>query len=345
MGGEIELAESAGRGSIFRFSARFEKASSDSSCQVDSNLFDAVRILVVDPSATWQEILGRHLQSQGAGVEFADTAREALRAIELAAAAGQPFHLAIVEQNLPDGSATELATWVRDRSDLREVPFIGIAPWIWSSSANTVAASELVDHLTKPIAGVVLEGSVLKALGRQAAAESPLPRTASESIGGAHFSGRVLLAEDNLVNQQVATEMLKSMGFEVTLAEDGLQALDAASRWEFDLILMDCQMPRMDGYEATRAIRREETDLQDDMPPEDTSRIPIIALTADATKDARRQCLDAGMDDYLAKPFDQTQLGTLLAQWVSRTPLTRTRIEPQSEAPQHNVEAASGRAL
>jgi PAS domain S-box-containing protein len=343
MGGAIELADSAGQGSIFRFSARFEKASGESSSPVDSNLFDSVRILVVDPSSTWQEILGRHLQSRGAGVEFAATGREALRAIELATDAGQPFHLAIVEQSLPDGSAAELATWVRERPDLQEVQFIGLAPWIGSSSADSIAASELADSLTKPVVGVELESSVSRALGRQAAVNSPQPPTAPEQTGKAHFSGRVLLAEDNLVNQQVAIAMLKSMGFEVTLAEDGLQALDAASRWEFDLILMDCQMPRMDGYEATRAIRREETENQDDLPPEDTTRVPIIALTADATKDARRQCLDAGMDDYLAKPFDQTQLGTLLAEWVSRTPLNRTRIEPQTELPEHTAEAADFR--
>ena len=170
---------------------------------------------------------------------------------------------------------------------------------------------------------------VLRALGRQPASDRQARQESSEAAGTARFSGRVLLAEDNLVNQQVAIEMLRSMGFEVALAEDGMQAIEAAAREEFDLVLMDCQMPRMDGFESAQAIRQQEAEYQDDLRPEETRRVPIIALTANASKEARGQCLRAGMDDYLSKPFDQAQLTTVLARWMTAKHLNH----PSTESP------------
>jgi CheY-like chemotaxis protein len=307
-------------------------------------LLDSVRILVADPSPTWQEILRRHLQSRGASVEHVDTGSKALHAIETAAAADQPFHLLMVEQRLPDGSAEALAKWIRQDLGQTELQLIALAPWFQASDAERFSDSGLAGCLAKPVAEIELEDVVLRALGRQRAEDRHSEASISRPTGTVRFSGQVLLAEDNLVNQQVAVEMLRSMGFEVTLAEDGLGALDAASRGEFDLILMDCQMPKMDGYESTRAIRREEVESQGELPPEELRRVPIIALTANATKEARGQCLEAGMDDYLAKPFDQAQLSAVVAQWMPKTALRRSQIEAPFAGPEHLVEAASRRA-
>jgi CheY-like chemotaxis protein len=118
----------------------------------------------------------------------------------------------------------------------------------------------------------------------------------------------------------------------------------AASREPFDLILMDCQMPRMDGFESTRSIRREETARQEGVPAEQAHRMPIIALTANASKEARGQCLDAGMDDYLSKPFDQAQLTAVLARWTPQGQLTNTRTESDPPSWSGPVEVASRRA-
>jgi len=344
MGGSIDMAEASDRGSIFRFSARLGEAADGPESSIDTWLLDSVRILVADPSPTWQKILRRHLQSRGASVEHVDTGSKALHAIETAAAADQPFHLLMVEQRLPDGSAEALAKWIRQDLGQTELQLIALAPWFQASDAERFSDSGLAGCLAKPVAEVELEDVVLRALGRQRAEDRHSAASASCSTGTARFSGRVLLAEDNLVNQQVAVEMLRSMGFEVTLAEDGLGALDAASRGEFDLILMDCQMPKMDGYESTRAIRREEVESQGELPPEELRRVPIIALTANATKEARGQCLEAGMDDYLAKPFDQAQLSAVVAQWMPKTALRRSQIEAPVAEPEHLVEAASRRA-
>ncbi|MGB5161415.1 MAG: response regulator [Thermoanaerobaculia bacterium] len=343
MGGTIDVDDAPDRGSLFRFSARLGKVAGGQALSVDNSLLDSVRVLVADPSPTWQEILGHHLQSRGALVEFVGTAGEALRAIELGAATDQPFSLVLAEQRLSDGSAEELAWLIRQDPNLPELQLIALAPWLQAPDPESLADTGLTARVTKPVDEAEFEDIVLRALGRQRA-ESRSPEPVPVPTGTVRFSGSVLLAEDNLVNQQVATEMLRSMGFDVTLVEDGLRALNAASRGQFDLILMDCQMPKMDGYEATRAIRREEIEHQGAYPADNHGRVPIIALTADATKEARGQCLEAGMDDYLAKPFDQAQLSAVLAQWMPKTSLRRSQIEAQVAPEDFLVEAISRRA-
>ena len=292
---------------------------------------DSISVLVVDPSPTWREILGQYLQRLGVRVEKVATASTALRAVELAASAEQPFQLVVAEQRLPDGTAAELARWIDESAGLPYLPLVVLTPWLEAPDPARLAKEGLAGCVTKPIAQIDLETAVLHALGqsqqvsRNAGADSPRPRDT------VLFSGRVLLAEDNQVNQQAAIEMLQSMGFEVSLAEDGLRALAVATSEIFDLILMDCQMPKMDGFEATRAIRREEAESQADLPPQHRRRVPIVALTAEATQEARGQCLDAGMNAYLHKPFDQTQLSALLAQWLPEPALDRSQshTDPQ----------------
>ncbi|MGB7490431.1 MAG: ATP-binding protein, partial [Thermoanaerobaculia bacterium] len=248
MGGTIDVDDAPDRGSLFRFSARLGKVAGGQALSVDNSLLDSVRVLVADPSPTWQEILGHHLQSRGALVEFVGTAGEALRAIELGAATDQPFSLVLAEQRLSDGSAEELAWLIRQDPNLPELQLIALAPWLQAPDPESLADTGLTARVTKPVDEAEFEDIVLRALGRQRA-ESRSPEPVPLPTGTVRFSGSVLLAEDNLVNQQVATEMLRSMGFDVTLVEDGLRALNAASRGQFDLILMDCQMPKMDGYE------------------------------------------------------------------------------------------------
>ena len=327
MGGEMNVLEGPGRGSIFRFSVQLEEAPGSRNQFEDCWQLDSVQILVVDPSPTWQEIIGGHLQSLGAHVEKAINASEAQRAAELAAEADQPFQLVVAEQRLPDGSAAELARWTREAPGLPYLPVISLAPWFKEPDPARLAEVGLVGCVTKPVAQVDLKNAVLHALGQSQQVSCNARAKAPQPLGTVHFSGQVLLAEDNQVNQQVAIEMLHSMGFEVTLAEDGLRALAASTKEPFDLILMDCQMPKMDGLEATRAIRREEAESQGAVPPENRRRVPIVALTANATREARGQCLNAGMDDYLAKPFDQAQLSAVLAQWLPQQSLDRSRID------------------
>jgi PAS domain S-box-containing protein len=329
MGGALELAEAPKQGSVFRFSTCFKKVDNGENPPIDDQLFDSVRILVADPSPTWQEILEQHLRHRGASVEYADTGRDALRAIDLANSAGQPFHLVLVEQRLPHGSAVELARLLQEEHDLSAPRIIALAPWFQTSDLDPTTGSPLAGRIAKPIAELELEDVVLRALGRQPVSDRQARQESSEAAGTARFSGRVLLAEDNLVNQQVAIEMLRSMGFEVALAEDGMQATEAAAREEFDLVLMDCQMPRMDGFESAQAIRLQEAEYQDELRPEESRRVPIIALTANASKEARGQCLRAGMDDYLSKPFDQAQLTTVLARWIPAKHLNH----PSTESP------------
>ncbi len=318
MGGDLELARSSDEGSVFQFTAHLPTAPDGASPAIDDRLLESVRILLADPSPTWQRILDRYLSHRGASVEYADTGRDALRAIDLATAAGEPFHLVLVEQRLPHGSASELARLIQQNSDLVGPRVIAMAPWFQACDPLPMDDLDLAGSLSKPVSEPELEECILRALGRQTDPQRTGEPESQAEPEPYQFSGRVLLAEDNLVNQQVAIEMLRSMGFEVELAEDGLQALAMASREPFDLILMDCQMPKMDGFESTRAIRKHESDFRGEFSHGRAQRLPIVALTANASKEARGQCLDAGMDDYLSKPFDQAQLVQVVARWLPK---------------------------
>jgi CheY-like chemotaxis protein len=163
----------------------------------------------------------------------------------------------------------------------------------------------IVAYLSKPVRQTELRRLVCEVLGVRPGAEASAPTVQEEHS----LEARVLLAEDNVVNQALAVAMLKGFGCQVEVANNGLEAVDALERRSFDLVLMDCHMPELDGFAATRAIRERER-------AGGTRRVPIIALTANAMEGDRERCLAAGMDDYLSKPFKHSQLQEAVARWT-----------------------------
>ena len=149
----------------------------------------------------------------------------------------------------------------------------------------------------------------------------PQPERTPMIVAGTGWKGRVLVAEDNVVNQRVAAGVLEMLGYRCDVVSNGREAVDAAFRLPYDAILMDCQMPEMDGFAATAEIRRRE----------DTRHIPIIALTADVVDDARRKCIQAGMDAYVAKPLRREQLGAALERWIAKQPEEALPVQPCGE--------------
>jgi two-component system, sensor histidine kinase and response regulator len=296
MGGGISLRSAPGLGSTFTMSARLGVVAGARSTEQPRPLV-GVRALAVDDNATNRQLYGQLLEAWGADVAVAESGAEALALIDQAEAEGRAFSLLLLDDRMPgmDGPAVARALASRPSK-----PAIILA----TSSAKAVDRAEMgrlhIRHwVTKPVSASVLLEALIGCLGSAASASSaptspePHPSGLDRLRGAASL--RVLLTEDNPVNQAVAQRLLEKLGHRVTVASNGREGVAAWSRGDFDVILMDVQMPVMDGVDATRAIREAEAARG--------TRIPIIALTAHAMNSDRDRCLAAGMDRYLSKPI------------------------------------------
>jgi len=313
MGGEIGVASEPGQGSVFRFSARFALAPVQSP-QLDLHRIHGMRTLLIDPQETSLQILREVLQSWGFKVGAAATAEQALDKLRAAEAAGQPFELVLLdEKTRAIDEYSPLAIKLRRSADRMAAKPLAVMVLVAVSakervlSLATAVPADVV--LTKPITPSRLFDAVVRLQNRSVrAAPKPSParkfdyHEATRAIHGA----RVLLAEDNAINQQVAGEFLARTGMKVTIANNGIEAVDQIKAGPFDLVLMDVQMPEMDGLQATRLIRG--------LPQ--GKGLPIVAMTASALAQDRQDCLAAGMDAHVAKPIDPKELVATLLAWI-----------------------------
>jgi two-component system, sensor histidine kinase and response regulator len=314
MGGAVTVESREGVGSTFSFELDLAPPlhAPDDEREGEVRSLPGVRALVVDDNANNREIVQSRLLSWRMRCRAVENGPAALDALRAAAAEGNVYELAILDVHMPGMDGLELANLIQ--SD----PALAATPILFLSSVNTQAeVIELsrrgrVAWLTKPAREGDLYSGISELLGRPVAVQS---RSAQRASGDAlALDGLVLLVEDNVVNQEVGRRMLESLGCSVHVAEDGRAAVEIARNATYDAILMDMQMPVMDGLEATRAIRVFEAgrNALRDTP----LRTPIVALTANAMAGDRDACLDAGMDDYLAKPLSRTSLATVLARWL-----------------------------
>src|SRR5690606_9875336 len=243
----------------------------------------------VDDNATNREILLRQLEGWHMRVACAADGAAALEALASATAAGESFDIAVLDMHMPHMDGLQLATAIRDNPALAAVRLVVLTSSYSSASVRERERAGILRCVHKPIRQAELHEVLCSAL------RSPLGDTTgtpADKPAAPQLAGRVLLAEDNPVNQQVGQAMLQKLGLTVGFADNGEEALRLATTETFDLILMDCHMPVMDGYEASAAIRA--------LNP--TPRVPIVALTANVMEGNRERCLAAGMDDFLAKP-------------------------------------------
>ncbi|MFZ0927604.1 MAG: response regulator [Syntrophobacteraceae bacterium] len=316
MGGAIEVESTRGEGSVFRFQVELRKGNSPAlSIPVLREDLRGLRVLIVDDNETNRTIMNEQVTSWGMLGSLASEGFRALDMLREAYRRGVPFDLVILDFMMPEMNGLELAKKIRADSTLEKVKLIMLtsigehniiqeARNIGTQACLTKPASQskLYDTLLTVCAPPPDEPAVLE--------DNPVPSRQQK----ARFEGKVLLAEDNLINQKVAGMMLQGLGMSVDVVSNGLQAIEALSGNTYKVVLMDCQMPEMDGYDASRKIREYEASS---FQGNGKTHIPIIALTAHAMKGDRELCIAAGMDDYLHKPFNRQQLAEVLGRWLS----------------------------
>jgi CheY-like chemotaxis protein/HPt (histidine-containing phosphotransfer) domain-containing protein len=317
MGGTIHVESQPGVGSTFWFTVTFEKQAAVEPRSGALGLLTGVRALIVESSAMHRGILHAQLANWQMSVRLAETPKQALDLLEEAAARRVPYDMAVIDLGMPGAEALELARSIRTRADIASVRLVMMTRR--HGDLRSAHDAGFNACLVKPVRQTVLYESLVNVMaGRQQEALASQTTAKPAAATPATVRGNILLVEDNVINQQVALGILQISGYSVTVVNNGREALDAHAEGGFDLILMDCHMPEMDGFEATRAIRLRER-------ASGSNRIPIIALTANAMARDREECLEAGMDDHLSKPFNMLALQELLERWMARAGVGATQ--------------------
>ncbi|HVE47422.1 MAG TPA: response regulator [Acidimicrobiales bacterium] len=311
MDGEIGVQSVPGRGSCFWFTVRLGASSGSANLPARpmTQTLRGLRVLVVDDNATNRTILDGTLRSWGVRPTVAPGASEAL---EVLRHADDPYQLAILDFHMPGMDGLELAAAISADPDLRLLPLVLLTSSGLIADRDRARAARVEAFLTKPVRQSALYDCLVRVMGLDPNVDQPLITESSLATPGigAGPSAHLLVVEDNGVNQQVARRMLEKQGHRVDVVANGAEAVEAVSRIPYGAILMDCQMPVMDGYEATRAIRDLDSEAR---------RTPIIALTAGAMRGDAERCLEAGMDDYVSKPVRWDELATVLRRWIRAT--------------------------
>jgi PAS domain S-box-containing protein len=329
MGGEIWIESELGKGTTFSFTADLGLGKETVKRRfVLSPDLRGLKVLVVDDNATSREILQDILGSFSFEVFLAASGEDALEEIERADKQ-KPFELVLMDWKMPGMDGIQTSRRIKNHQKLSKIPAIVLVTAFGREEVMRQADEIGLDgFLLKPVNSSVLFDASMQALGKEAQDVSRAGRKKEKSAEelNAISGARVLLVEDNEINQQVALEILQGAGLHVTVANNGQEGVDAAMQNPYDAILMDIQMPVMDGYEATRKIREWEGGIRnaDLQPP--TPNIPIIAMTAHAMAGDEQKSLEAGMDDHVTKPIDPVQLFAALQKWM--TPVAeRTAIQ------------------
>jgi CheY-like chemotaxis protein len=304
MHGTIEVESVPGQGTIFRFILPLTVTEPPPKPRLRAlHQIRDLPVLVVDDNATNRRILLELLTHWRLQPTVVASAAEAIEAIQKAAERKAPFQLGLFDMMMPDVDGLMLTEQIRALPHCRTLPIIMLSSAAQGGDLHRCRKMGISRYLLKPFVHSELLDAILETVDALPAAEQDDHRPARPQTP----SMRILLAEDGMVNQRVGMELLRLRDHQVTVASDGREALDAWQRQRFDLILMDLQMPEMDGFQATRRIREAEIKTG--------THIPIVAMTARAMKDDRRHCFEAGMDDYVSKPIDPRELDRVLERY------------------------------
>lgn len=335
MQGDIWVESQPGKGARFSFTMRLEEdhtAKIPETCNLTGSL-GAVRVLVVDDNSVARAILREQLQMRHMIAHEAASAAEAIHLLTSAALRGEPYDFALVDYMMPETDGLELARQIRKTHETADIPLIMVSSLAHKGDSSTAKVAGFNGFFTKPAgihdllqAMLALQnarrnGKALPFITRHYLRESANNKPTDDSAVSRFQEVNILLIEDNPVNRLVAIKLLEKSGCHVITASNGVEGIEKFRLQRFDLVLMDCQMPEMDGFEATRAIRSLES-VQQGKP------VPVIALTAHALKGDEERCLQAGMNDYLPKPVKPAELEKMLLKWLP--PEKRRAAEPEA---------------
>jgi len=319
MGGAIGIESEEGKGSTFWFTARFEKQihTNQTLGVLEKADITTARILVVDVNATNRTVITTMLNSWGCRFEAAGDGETALRLLHKAAEQDDPFRIALLDQQIPGIGGRELGRRIKGDPHLKSTLLIMLASLGQRGDAAALKQIGFDGYLAKPIRQSQLYDCIALVLDRaKQITEVSTPDvskgivtryTVAESV---RHDVRILLAEDNMINQKLAQSMLTKLGYRVDMVANGQEAVQALESINYDLVLMDCQMPVMGGFEATAMIRDKQSKVLN-------HDVTIIAVTANAMAKDREECTEAGMNDYLSKPLKKTDLAEILEKWLS----------------------------
>jgi CheY-like chemotaxis protein len=317
-----------GSGSRFWFTASFGEAAEDTqSLRQAQRSLTGSRVLVVDDNLTNRKILLGQLQLCGVEAVATGSAADALVALRRAGAAGRPFDAALLDHQMPECDGADLGRQIVQDQSLRSTRLILLTSSGQRGDGQMFGDIGFAGYLLKPVGQRDLMACLELTLARSAESWhlKSQPMITEQALEARRCGGRheILLAEDNVVNQKVASKLLEKLDYCVKVVADGRAAVEAWKSGNVDLILMDCQMPQMDGYEATREIRRLERGSR---------RVPIVALTANAMKGDAERCIAAGMDDFVSKPIDLQKLAACLNRFLPAADAEPRQNDPAREA-------------
>lgn len=328
MGGTIEVQSRDGIGSTFRFTARLERQPQRR--QEEEGGFPdlkGVRVLSVDNDPTNRRVLANMLEFWECRHGEVTDAGEALTKMREAVAAGDPFRVAILDMHLPGMDGETLGRTIKDEPTIRSTELIMLTSLGRRGDTSRLEKMGFAGYLTRPIKESQLHACLRTIVGRH-----PKPESASREIvtrftiaEDAKRKPHVLLVEDNVINQKLGMKILEKMGYRVDVADNGLEAVNALGKVPYDLVLMDVQMPEMDGLEATRRIRSPASSIL-------RRDVPIIAMTASAMKGDKEKCLEAGMDDYVSKPVQPQELAGVISRWLASEPAGERKWQTKGQS-------------
>jgi PAS domain S-box-containing protein len=309
MDGEIGVDSEPGKGSTFHFTARFGVQTEQRRLVTTTEDVLGLRVLVVDDNASAREILMSMLTSLRFDATAVSSGGEAIGELEQAQIENKPYGLVLMDWMMPGMDGVETIKRIRSDHHLAHTPsFIMVTAYSRDELLQRAEGTHIDGLLVKPVSPSTLLDSILNAFGKEAVQRPRKQqrqadyKDAEKVMRGAHL----LLVEDNAVNQELALEILGAAGIRVDVANNGAEALEKVAQTDYDGVLMDCQMPVMDGFEATRRIRADKRH----------ANLPIVAMTANAMAGDKERCIECGMNDHVAKPIDVGQLFVIMAQWI-----------------------------
>jgi len=332
MGGSLRVESKPNVGTKFWFTIKLTVCDTTSNYARDQRWLKNVRVLVLDDNATNREILQSQLRTFGATVSEAATGGQAIEMLLGAQSVGNTYGLLILDYMMPKMDGGAVIEKLKSEPSIRDIPTI-----ILSSAGHPIEnkyenVASVKCFLEKPVRLSQLKVGLTKVFTEQSA---DTDRSDDAPASSAIANSRILLAEDNPVNQEVALNMLESFGAKVTLADNGKEAFEHLKHAEFDVVLMDLQMPIIDGLQVTQSYREFEN------APDAESKTPIIALTANVLAETRANCIQSGMSDYLSKPFSRATLRRRLESWLTQGYFEEEVPGPEQNAPDNSMEQVS----